>query len=119
MPNLLEGEIVKISTDETSINIENKYSILKNKVISKTLTTSKMLTEKQKSVIKRSLVGVAVAGPLGAIVGGLSGVGTKQTAETVHFLTIVFKDYNDIEHSAMFALEQTSHLMYLNMFARS
>lgn len=119
MPNLIEGEIINISSNETSIKIGNKYCIPKDKIISKTVTNSKMLTEKQKSVIKRSLVGVVVAGPLGGIIGGLSGVGTKQTTEDVHFLTINFKDYNDIDKTALFALEQTSHLMYLNMFAQS
>lgn len=119
IPNLLEGEIVRISSNKTSINIGGKYYISKNKINYKTVTNSKMLTEKQKSVIKRSLIGVAVAGPLGAILGGMSGIGTKQTTETVHFLTIGFEDDKGIERNAMFALEDVSHLMYLNMFAKS
>ena len=78
-----------------------------------------MLTDKQKSVIQRSLVGIMVAGPLGAIVGGLSGIGNKQTIELVHFLTLNYTDGDGIEQNALFALEDISHLMYLNMFARS
>jgi len=119
MPNLMEGEIVKISSDEKSIKIDNKYSIPKDRIKFKTTTNSKMLTEKQKSVIKRSLVGIAVAGPLGGIIGGISGIGTKQTTELVHFLTIKFIDILDVEHTALFALEDVSHLMYLNRFANS
>lgn len=119
MPNLMDGEIVQISSDENSIKIDNKYSIPKDKVKYKTTTNSRVLTSTQKSVIQRSLIGVVVAGPLGAIVGGLSGVGSKQTTELVHFLTINFIDILDVEHTALFALEDVSHLMYLNKFANS
>ena len=119
MPNLIEGEIVRISSDKISVKIDNKHLIPKERIKYKTVTNSKMLTEKQKSVIQRSLVGIMVAGPLGAIVGGLSGIGNKQTIELVHFLTLNYTDGDGIEQNALFALEDISHLMYLNMFARS
>lgn len=119
IPNLKEGEIIKISSNNEKININDKYFISKDKVISKNITDSRMLTEKQKSVIQRSLVGLAVGGGLGAIIGGISGVGTKQVTELVHFLNIDYKDENDIEQSAIFSLEDKSHLMYVNMFVNS
>lgn len=117
-PNLLSGQIITISSNENNI-IVNNYSISKKNVKYKTITNAKMLTDKQKSVIQRSLAGVLVAGPLGAIVGGISGVGTKSSIETVNFLTIGFKDKDDVDKTAIFALEQTSHSMYLNLFAQS
>ena len=119
MPNLMEGEIVKISSDNTFVKIDNKHLIPKERIKYKTVTTSKMLTDKQKSVVQRSLVGIAIAGPLGAIVGGLSGIGNKQTVELVHFLILGYTDDEDVDRTAMFALEDISHLMYLNMFAIS
>jgi len=119
MPNLIEGEIVRISSDKISVKIDNKHLIPKERIKYKTVTNSKMLTDKQKSVIQRSLVGVVVAGPLGAIVGGLSGIGSKQTIELVHFLNLDYIDDNGIEQNTLFALEDVSHLMYLNMFAKS
>ena len=119
MPNLIKGEIVKISSDKISVKIDNKHLIPKERIKYKTVTNSKMLTDRQKSVIQRSLVGIVVAGPLGAIVGGLSGIGSKQTIELVHFLNLDYIDDNGIEQNALFALEDVSHLMYLNMFARS
>lgn len=47
------------------------------------------LTEKEdiqqdKSVIKRAVVGGLLAGPVGAVVGGMSGLGTKHTTEIIH-----------------------------------
>lgn len=119
MPNLKEGIIIEISSNKESINIDDKYFIPKNKVKSKIITNSKVLNEIQKSVIQRSLLGIVVAGPLGAIVGGMSGIGTKKKTELVHFLTLDYIDENDIEHSALFALEDASKLLNLTIFTRS
>ena len=38
----------------------------------------KRIEEKGKSVVGRALVGTLIAGPLGTIVGGMSGLGTKK-----------------------------------------
>lgn len=124
IPELKEGEIIRISSDNEKIEIKDlqfrdKYSIPKDKVVSKSITSSNMLTEKQKSVIQRSLVGFAVGGGLGAIIGGVSGVGTKETIELVNFLTIGYKDKDDNEQEAMFALMDKDHIMYVNMFVNS
>jgi len=120
IPNLMDGEIVIISSDKDSINIDNRFHIPMGKIKNKTVTNAKMLTEKQKSVVQRGLVGVVVAGPLGAVIGGISGVGTKKGIEKVNFLTIEYVDENEVERKAMFAFEDSiSSLKYLNMFAGS
>lgn len=124
IPNLMDGEIIRLSSDEEKIKIENlqfqqKYLIPKDKVISKSITSSNMLTEKQKSVIGRSIVGFALGGGVGAIVGGVSGVGTKQTTELVNFLVINYKDEDNNEQEAMFALLDKTHLMYVRMFVNN
>jgi hypothetical protein len=51
--------------------------------------------EKDKSVLGRALVGGLVLGPVGAIVGGMSGIGSKKKLSSVpdHFIT--FKGEND------------------------
>ena len=118
MPNLKEGKVVEISKNKKSINIDNKISILNKNIKSKIITSSKELTEKQKSVLKRSLLGIVVAGPLGAIIGGMSGIGTKQKMELVYFLTIDYVDDCGIEKSSLFSLEDSSKLLNLTMFAR-
>ncbi len=137
IPNLQEGVIIKISSNEEEISIVNeslaqrvresknisepgdKYIIPKTNIRQKTFFDSKMMSEKQKSVIQRSLVGLVIGGGLGAIVGGMSGIGTKQKTETVHFLSIDFVDEDKIEHEALFALENEGMLIYVSRFARS
>lgn len=119
IPSLREGEIVNISSEDNSITIDNKLYIPKESVISKEVTTSTMLTEKQKSVVKRALVGVALGGAVGAVVGGLSGVGSKQTTEEVLFFTLCFKDEEGIEHRGLFALMDKDTNATIDIFAKS
>ena len=70
--------------------------------------------EKDKSVIGRAIVGGLLLGPVGAIVGGMSGIGTKQETKIIknekediyldivvqkqHFLFKVSKLNNDLVH---------------------
>lgn len=50
------------------------------------------ITEKEKSVIARALAGGLIFGVVGAIVGGMSGIGTKKEVKTEHFIKIVLND---------------------------
>lgn len=52
---------------------------------------------KNKSVVGRAIVGSLVAGSLGAIVGGMSGTGSKVIKELDLELVIKLKDKNDIK----------------------
>ena len=124
IPTLKESEIIRLSSNAEKIEIKDlqfrdKFTIPKDKVISKSITSSNMLTEKQKSVIQRSLVGLVVGGGVGAIVGGLSGVGTKQTTELVNYLVINYKDNDDYEQEAILALLDKNHIMYVSKFVNS
>ena len=58
------------------------YFIPKERLVTVDLITSRNLQEKQKSVIGRGIVGAALFGPVGAIVGGISGVGAR-TVSTI------------------------------------
>lgn len=46
--------------------------------------------EKSKSVIKRGIAGALIAGPVGAVVGGMSGIGSKTKTQTRRGLAIDF-----------------------------
>ena len=49
------------------------------------------ITDKNKSVIGRALVGGLLLGGVGAIVGGISGIGTKKKKDTRKFFIISYK----------------------------
>ena len=46
------------------------------------------IIEKNKSVLGRGAIGLALAGPLGAVIGGMSGTGTKKKKMTKMYLII-------------------------------
>lgn len=50
--------------------------------------------EKSKSVIKRGIAGALIAGPVGAVVGGMSGIGSKTKTQTRRGLAIDFVTAN-------------------------
>lgn len=50
------------------------------------------IIEKSKSVIGRGVVGGLLLGPVGAIVGGMSGIGNKSNSKKDRYLIINYKD---------------------------
>jgi len=52
------------------------------------------IIQKSKSVIGRGIVGGLFLGPVGAIVGGMSGIGNKSSSHTDRYLIINYKDYS-------------------------
>ncbi|WP_286909290.1 zinc-ribbon domain-containing protein [Clostridium sp. UBA1652] len=57
-------------------------------IISLNETTRQELYSKDKSVIGRSVVGGLILGPVGALVGGMSGIGSKTKMKNKHYLVI-------------------------------
>ncbi|MBW9145868.1 hypothetical protein K2F40_08745 [Clostridium sp. CM028] len=49
------------------------------------------IIQKNKSTVGRAAVGGVLLGPLGAIVGGMSGIGDKHTTETKYYMVINYK----------------------------
>ncbi|MBU7316174.1 hypothetical protein [Paenibacillus oleatilyticus] len=108
IPNVKEGEEVSINVYDDKITINDIQTIPFNRVV-KTLITedSKLeIIEKQKSVIKRAVVGGLILGPAAAIVGGLSGLGTEriESRKTVYFLTLNYVNKQGENTQAIFTL---------------
>ena len=49
------------------------------------------IIEKSKSTVGRALAGGILLGPLGAIIGGMSGIGTNKTSSTTYYMIINYK----------------------------
>lgn len=70
------------------------YPIHNSQIISLKQTSQEELSKTDKSVIGRAVFGGLILGPLGAIVGGMSGIGSKEKFVNKHYLVI---NYWDIE----------------------
>ena len=79
---------------------KDKTTILKtielNEIKSIKPLSENTITEKEKSVIARALAGGLIFGVVGAVVGGMSGIGTKKEMKTEHFIKITLNDGTEI-----------------------
>lgn len=93
---------------ELSINTEKECITVKSRAVKKpevnlrldqitgvNVVSEKDIIEKDKSVIGRAAVGGVLLGPLGAIVGGMSGIGNKQKSETHYYMVINYKSRDE------------------------
>lgn len=91
--NLNQNEIINLEIASDSIVFFQKgksplLSIEINKIDNVQTLQEYENTEQNKSVIGRALVGGLLLGGVGAIVGGISGVGTKTKQNTLYYLEI-------------------------------
>lgn len=72
------------------------------------------ITEKDKSVIGRAVVGGLLLGPVGAIVGGMSGIGTKQKVKKGNVDLYLYIKTSDREFLLKPAIghESTAYLLF-------
>jgi len=68
------------------------YAIHNSQIISIKLTSREELSRTDKSVIGRAIVGGLILGPLGAIVGGMSGIGNEEKLKNLNYLVINYWD---------------------------
>ena len=95
-----KGIAVELSMDDKEQCLTMKARVFKDKpiiklkyeqIIAANVVTEKEIIESDKSVVVRAVVGGVLLGPLGAIVGGMSGIGNKAKANTHYFMVINYK----------------------------
>ena len=102
--NYHSGVEIKIQANLDKIIVDGKYYISIQKISEMKITKTKQLTEQQKNVIGRAVIGTLLAGGVGAIIGSISGVGTTKKTEDVEILYITYKDTSELEKTMSFAL---------------
>lgn len=68
------------------------YYISDQQIINISTATEDQIMTESKSIIGRAIVGGLILGPLGAVIGGMSGVGSKQKLKGKYYLIINFWD---------------------------
>ena len=97
-----EEEIIQATIEEDNIVfklVADKKKTAKlsiDKINSVRIFTEKEIIEKDKSVVGRAVAGTLIAGPLGTIVGGISGVGSKKKKKNFRIMTINYGEGKNI-----------------------
>jgi uncharacterized membrane protein len=97
-----EEEIIQATIEEDNIVfklVADKKKTAKlsiNKINNVRIFTEKEIIEKDKSVVGRAVAGTLIAGPLGTIVGGISGVGSKKKKKNFRIMTINYGEDKNI-----------------------
>lgn len=97
MTNLLDGQL-PIRLCENGIRLQAQgffrkpYDIHKSQIISIQQTTQQELIRTPKSVIGRAVVGGLVMGPLGAIIGAMSGIPANEKVKDKVYIVINYWD---------------------------
>jgi len=105
-----KGESVELSLyeDDNEIRIRSRINKSKSvvhlkldKIIRAQFMSEKDIKEKSKSVGGRAIAGGLILGPLGAIIGGMSGIGSKKESITKYYIIINYKS-NDKDKALSF-----------------
>lgn len=102
---------IKIDDMNKCVTITPKNSnspvvhIMFNQLIDCASIHDEMVTEKDKSVIGRAIIGGVLTGGLGAIIGGISGIGTKKKKKKTHYLVLNYKSKDNGIKVASFRMD--------------
>lgn len=97
-----EEEFIQATIEEEKIqfkSVQDKKkvaSLYLDKIHSARILTEKEIVDKNKSVVGRAVAGTLLLGPLGTIVGGMSGIGSKKKKKNYRVLVINYGEGKSI-----------------------
>lgn len=106
LPNFAHNQVINIYLDDDNNRFVISECFAKtpkelyidyDKITNAEVLSEKEIIEKNKTVLGRATVGTLLLGPLGGIVGGISGVGTKQKKKVSYYFIINYKSTIDDE----------------------
>lgn len=118
IPLLESGRPVKLFLYNDKIAINDQQSIALEKIQNIKVSTEKEITEKERSVIGRAALGGLLLGPVGAVVGGISGVKNKKKTKENYFLIIEYINKDSALNTAVFFSDSTPKIL-TDAFANS
>ena len=92
----------------------NYFYISHDQIIDMKFVTHKQLATEKKSVIGRAVVGGVLLGPLAAVVGGMSGIGTKTKKLGNYLFVINFWDVYTHQVQTLFICTKVEYLNFIN-----
>lgn len=95
----LKGDIITIDNSDVSFQLQRPQ------ITSTGYFTEQDIIVKNKSVVGRSVAGALMFGQMGAIIGGLSGVGNKQTKTYKKFVFIEYQSKEGANCGLVFLIE--------------
>ncbi len=96
------GEFFPVLVFKGCILINGKYKLEAQKITGVYLSNEQEVIKKEKSALGRALVGGVFLGPIGAVVGGLSGVGNNKTIKDHTLLIITYISEENESKSIVF-----------------
>jgi len=90
------------------------FYISHEQLIEMKFITHRQLTSENKSVIGRAVVGGVLLGPLAAVVGGLSGIGSKVKTIGNYLLVITFWDVYTHQVQTIFICTKVEYVNFIN-----
>lgn len=127
VPNWLGGSSIRLVQDDENerVSIESRISkkyppayLKYDQITAAEEITEQEVSEKSKSVIGRAAVGGLVLGPLGAVIGGLSGTGNKSKTEYKRYFVLNYLSAENSEPKAI-SFEIVGATLHLEEFLKS
>lgn len=98
-----QGVIVTLSLHDDELNIKENFSkkeptkLKLNQIVNAGKVFEKDIIEKDKSVLGRAALGGLILGPIGAVVGGISGTGKKEKKTYKTYYIVNYRSSHDDE----------------------
>lgn len=126
IPSIQKGLAVNATLNDSAQRVELKLRLSKmdpfyiryEQICGVAIVTEKEVIEANKSVVGRAVVGGVLLGPLGAVVGGISGVGSKKETVNRGYLVINYHQTDSPEDTRVVSLEIVGATLGIDKFVK-
>lgn len=102
IPGTSEGQPAFLRLYDDKVTVSDQQTIPLARISEAVSFSQKDVESKDKSVVGRGLIGAALLGPLGAVVGGMSGVGQKNKGVDTQYIALHYTNKDGSTETALF-----------------